>query len=451
MRWTSKHFWLVALGAGLVAWPAWGQSSRQYDDSESSISSQQHDDESGTPSSRSGTRSSAAQRNAAQRANQSQFDRDDDQQHSRSTTSRSANSATQPRTRGAQADDRSSERGWFGETTRGRSDRDEQWSDWDSKKDIQEAGVWRASNLIGRTVQNQRGDDLGEIKDIVVDINSGKIRYVAVSHGGALGIGEKLFAVSLDQLAMDQDDDGEEFFVLNIDSDALENAEGFEQRRSWPAYADQNFARSRRAQTATARQPASRANTQMAGQQGERTFQGTFEGYDEDSDQVIVRTSDGRRRVYNVEPNVRVTDGRRRVSLDDLEEGDQLRLSYRLSRDNRTTITGIESNPQTAARTAARTRTQGYNSASYDPEDDDRSSIDERRSSGQLRYGEGSQRNSSNSIRSSSDDTDYGRGVSDVRTRSRQQDESSDDDSSNRDSSDRDSSDDSDSSDSSDE
>src|SRR5688572_30878289 len=55
--------------------------------------------------------------------------------------------------------------------------------------------VWRSSEIIGTDVRGQTGnDEIGEISDVVVGPD-GKVRYVAVSFGGFLGLGDKLFAV----------------------------------------------------------------------------------------------------------------------------------------------------------------------------------------------------------------------------------------------------------------
>jgi sporulation protein YlmC with PRC-barrel domain len=54
----------------------------------------------------------------------------------------------------------------------------------------------KASGLIGMSVHNRQDERVGEIKDIVFDIQSGKIGYVVMATGGGvLGIGEKLLAV----------------------------------------------------------------------------------------------------------------------------------------------------------------------------------------------------------------------------------------------------------------
>jgi len=53
----------------------------------------------------------------------------------------------------------------------------------------------RGNTFIGADVQNPQGQNLGDIKDIVIDRASGRMAYAVVSFGGFLGMGEKLFAV----------------------------------------------------------------------------------------------------------------------------------------------------------------------------------------------------------------------------------------------------------------
>src|SRR2546421_105655 len=55
--------------------------------------------------------------------------------------------------------------------------------------------VYRASKLIGADVENPRGDNLGDIKDIVLDPQTGQIAYAVLGFGGFLGMGEKYFAI----------------------------------------------------------------------------------------------------------------------------------------------------------------------------------------------------------------------------------------------------------------
>jgi sporulation protein YlmC with PRC-barrel domain len=300
----------------------------------------------------------------------------------------------------------------------------EQWSNWDDEKDVQARGVWRVNNLLGKQVRNSQGEDLGQIEDIVIDFNNQQVRYAALSHGGMLGIGEKLFAVPLNALREQQDDDGNTQFVLNVDDETLDNVEGFEDHKSWPAQADTSFMRggNRTQQVRTSTQYGNQGQNQnrsqgeswtqnrsqggqswsqnqnqnrsqqTAGQsQGTRSFQGEFDEFDEDENQITVTTNDGRRRVYNVDENVRVTRHGRQADLDELEEGDSIRLSYTTGSDNRTIVTAVSDASQQAS----------YNSASYDPNEQNQGS----------QTSQSGSRSGSSANRSSQDQSNQNRGM----------------------------------------
>ena len=55
--------------------------------------------------------------------------------------------------------------------------------------------LMKGSTFMGADVENPQGQNLGDIKDVVIDRASGRIAYAVVSFGGFLGLGEKLFAV----------------------------------------------------------------------------------------------------------------------------------------------------------------------------------------------------------------------------------------------------------------
>src|SRR5687767_3366358 len=65
--------------------------------------------------------------------------------------------------------------------------------------------VMAARTLKGDKVVNMRGEDLGEIEDIMLDVQSGRIAYAVMSFGGVMGIGEKLFAIPWSALVLDAD------------------------------------------------------------------------------------------------------------------------------------------------------------------------------------------------------------------------------------------------------
>ena len=75
----------------------------------------------------------------------------------------------------------------------------------------------RASKLIGMDVQNTNGDDLGEVEDVVLDVH-GNVRYLALSFGGFLNIGDKLIAVPWSAMALksEREDRSDQHLVLNV-------------------------------------------------------------------------------------------------------------------------------------------------------------------------------------------------------------------------------------------
>lgn len=96
-----------------------------------------------------------------------------------------------------------------------------------------------ANTLIGNDVYNHKGEDIGDIKEIMLDILTGKVRYAVLSFGGFLSMGEKLFAVPWTALTLDTTN---KRFVLNVEKEKLANAPGFDKNK-WPDMADQSWAK----------------------------------------------------------------------------------------------------------------------------------------------------------------------------------------------------------------
>jgi len=87
-----------------------------------------------------------------------------------------------------------------------------------------------ADTLLGDDVYNHSDEQLGDIKEIMLDMRSGQIAYAVLSFGGMLGMGEKLFAVPWERLSLDTIN---KRFVLDVDKDQLKNAPGFD-KNNWP-------------------------------------------------------------------------------------------------------------------------------------------------------------------------------------------------------------------------
>ena len=91
-----------------------------------------------------------------------------------------------------------------------------------------------ADTLIGNDVYNLQDEDLGDIKEIMLDMESGEVSYAVLSCGGFLGIGDKLFAVPWSTLKLDTEN---KRFILDVDKEKLESAPGFD-KDDWPDMAD---------------------------------------------------------------------------------------------------------------------------------------------------------------------------------------------------------------------
>jgi sporulation protein YlmC with PRC-barrel domain len=95
-----------------------------------------------------------------------------------------------------------------------------------------------ANTLVGNDVYNHKDEDLGDIKEIMLDMHTGRVVYAVLSFGGFLSMGEKLFAVPWEALTLDTLN---KRFVLNVEKDRLESAPGFE-NDDWPDMADPSWA-----------------------------------------------------------------------------------------------------------------------------------------------------------------------------------------------------------------
>jgi sporulation protein YlmC with PRC-barrel domain len=102
--------------------------------------------------------------------------------------------------------------------------------------------VLRASEIIGTDVQNRAGESLGEIHDLVIEPSEGRIAYAAVSMGGFLGVGDKLFAVPWEAIESRKDQD-QHVAILDVNKETLENAQGFDEE-NWPDMANAQWRRS---------------------------------------------------------------------------------------------------------------------------------------------------------------------------------------------------------------
>lgn len=94
----------------------------------------------------------------------------------------------------------------------------------------QEPQILKASEVLGYSVQNPEGQKLGTIEELVIDPHSGQVVYAALSSGGFLGMGDKLFAIPWEALKPMPE---QQSFSLDITKETLENTQGFD-KNDWP-------------------------------------------------------------------------------------------------------------------------------------------------------------------------------------------------------------------------
>ena len=97
-----------------------------------------------------------------------------------------------------------------------------------------------ADTLIGDSVVNAAEEDLGDIKEIMLDMQTGQVAYAVLAFGGFLGLGAKLFAVPWQALHLDTVN---KRMVLNVEKERLKTAPGFD-KDAWPDMSDVAWATS---------------------------------------------------------------------------------------------------------------------------------------------------------------------------------------------------------------
>lgn len=100
----------------------------------------------------------------------------------------------------------------------------------EARSPLGHARVIRAAQVQGTAVTNPSSEDLGRIRDVVLDKFDGAVRYAVLEFGGFLGLGSKLFALPWELLKYDE---GVDAYVIDIDKDVLGRAPGFDSD-DWP-------------------------------------------------------------------------------------------------------------------------------------------------------------------------------------------------------------------------
>jgi sporulation protein YlmC with PRC-barrel domain len=97
--------------------------------------------------------------------------------------------------------------------------------------------ILKASEIIGYSVKNPEGEELGQIEDVVIDPADGRVAYAVLSFGGFLGMGDKLFATPWEALTSVPE---QQAFSLDANQEKLKNAPGFD-KNNWPDMANREW------------------------------------------------------------------------------------------------------------------------------------------------------------------------------------------------------------------
>jgi sporulation protein YlmC with PRC-barrel domain len=87
-----------------------------------------------------------------------------------------------------------------------------------------------ATSIIGDKVENEQGEDLGTIDNLMVNVRTARVEYAVVEYGSFLGIGGKLFAIPFEELRVAPE---RRVFIVNRDKDYLRMSPGFDKNHTY--------------------------------------------------------------------------------------------------------------------------------------------------------------------------------------------------------------------------
>ena len=95
-----------------------------------------------------------------------------------------------------------------------------------------------ASTFMDFKVENYAKENLGKIKDLMIDLASGRVAYAVLIFGGTFGMGEKMFAIPW--AALKPDPERDKIFILDVPKEKFVEARGFN-KDQWPDVVDPDW------------------------------------------------------------------------------------------------------------------------------------------------------------------------------------------------------------------
>lgn len=97
--------------------------------------------------------------------------------------------------------------------------------------------VLSATSLTKDYIYNHMNQEIGSLKELMIDVPSGRVAYVVLAVGGFLGLGERLFAIPWQLLTLDED---RKCFVMDVQKEQLERAPSLNPD-NWPDMTDASW------------------------------------------------------------------------------------------------------------------------------------------------------------------------------------------------------------------
>src|SRR5437588_1422288 len=88
-------------------------------------------------------------------------------------------------------------------------------------------GQLRATQMDGSTVYDTKNQNIGDVKDIILD-KDGKVAAVVLDVGSFLGMGGKFVAVSMNDLKITFDNNNKPHFAVDMTKEQLKAAQAFD-------------------------------------------------------------------------------------------------------------------------------------------------------------------------------------------------------------------------------
>lgn len=95
------------------------------------------------------------------------------------------------------------------------------------KREDVNPNLQRASDLIGRDVNSREGKDIGDIKELVVDMRTSKVRYAVLAFDPSIFSAEKMFAFPMAAFKKGEDRD---HLILDVNRQRLEAMKSFDEK-----------------------------------------------------------------------------------------------------------------------------------------------------------------------------------------------------------------------------